>query len=47
MTRHFYANHIDEFSRVALVNLYVTLRDRSGKLVEGLEKSDFSVLENG
>jgi len=47
MTRHFDANRIDEVSRVDLVNLYVTVRDRSGKLVQGLEKSDFSVLENG
>jgi len=37
----------DDFARVDLVNLYVTVRDDSGRFVQGLERKDFQVAESG
>jgi VWFA-related protein len=46
-TRALDIDRIDEVERVDLVNLYVTVRDSDDQIVEGLERSDFVVLENG
>ena len=37
----------DAYSGVDLVNLYITVRDGSGKFLRGLDQQSFSVLENG
>ncbi len=47
ITRALDIEHVDAVARVDLVNLYVTVRDRGGRIVEGLQESDFRVLENG
>jgi len=38
---------IDQIERVDLVDLYITVRDRTGSYVTDLEAEDFQVLENG
>src|SRR5262249_6755248 len=37
----------DDVSRVDLVNLYVTVRDTSNRLVQGLAQTSFRISENG
>lgn len=46
-TRSFDPGRVDQVARVDLVNLFVTVRDRSGKLVQGLDRADFTVYEAG
>ena len=38
---------VDQLASVDLVNLYVTVRDKSERLVQGLGPADFRVLEDG